>query len=85
LGGEEFAMLLPETLTEQAVEVAERLRLMIMDIRIPVKDAIVKFTSSVGVTSLMEGDRNVEDMLSRADEALYEAKNTGRNRVIFRS
>jgi diguanylate cyclase (GGDEF)-like protein/PAS domain S-box-containing protein len=85
LGGEEFAMLLPETLTEQAVEVAERLRLMIMDIRIPVKDAIVKFTSSVGVTSLMAGDRNVEDMLSRADEALYEAKNTGRNRVIFRS
>jgi diguanylate cyclase (GGDEF)-like protein/PAS domain S-box-containing protein len=84
LGGEEFAMLLPETALDQAIEVAERLRLAIMDIHIPVGEAVVKYTSSVGVANLNDTDRNIEDTLSRADEALYEAKNTGRNRVVSR-
>jgi diguanylate cyclase (GGDEF)-like protein/PAS domain S-box-containing protein len=85
LGGEEFAMLLPETPLEQAIEVAERLRLAIMDIRIQAGDKIVSYTSSIGVAELAERDRNIEDMLSRADEALYEAKNSGRNRVVSRT
>lgn len=83
IGGEEFAVLLPETQGDQALEVAERLRLAIADATVPLEqsDASVHFTVSIGVTSFVATDIQMDDMLKRADTALYTAKNAGRNQV----
>lgn len=81
-GGEEFAILLPETKIEQALEVAERLRLAVAGATVPLEQGgSIHITVSIGVASLVATDARVEDMLKRADAALYAAKNTGRNRV----
>jgi diguanylate cyclase (GGDEF)-like protein len=82
LGGEEFAALLPETGTTQALEVAERLRQAVESAGIKLADgSIVRFTISIGVASSGATDDKVEKALKRADDALYRAKNEGRNRV----
>ncbi|MBI5165621.1 MAG: diguanylate cyclase [Magnetospirillum sp.] len=81
LGGEEFAVLLPETAFAAAMEAAERLRLRVAAIRVPLPDGeSLSFTSSLGVAAFA-GDYNVEALLARADAALYRAKASGRNRV----
>ncbi|OPZ22079.1 MAG: putative diguanylate cyclase YdaM [candidate division BRC1 bacterium ADurb.BinA364] len=84
LGGEEFAALLPETTGRAALDVAERLRLALANIRVDSDSGTIQYTVSIGATELREGEDALEDMLKRADEALYEAKNTGRNRVAVR-
>ncbi len=82
LGGEEFAILLPETKSEQALEVAERLRLAVAGATVPLEQGgSVHLTVSIGVTSLVATDARIDDVLKRADTALYAAKNAGRNRV----
>ncbi len=82
IGGEEFAILLPETDQQQAAEVAERLRAEIAEARIPMKDGLpVHFTVSIGVASVVSVDDNMDVLLNRADQALYQAKETGRNKV----
>lgn len=82
VGGEEFAILLPETDQQLAAEVAERLRAAIADTKIPMKDGLpVQFSVSIGVASLVSKDDNMDVLLNRADQALYEAKETGRNKV----
>ena len=82
LGGEEFAILLPETKGEQALEVAERLRLAVAGATVPLEQGgSIHLTVSIGVASLVATDAKVEDLLKRADTALYAAKNAGRNRV----
>ena len=82
LGGEEFAFLLPETHAGQALEVADRLRLAAAAVAVPLAQGeAVSFTVSIGVTALAEEDHDVVTLLKRADEALYAAKNAGRNRV----
>lgn len=83
IGGEEFAILLPETMADHALEVAERLRLAIAGATVPQEhgDCPVRFTVSIGVTSLVATDSQVDEMLRRADTALYVAKQAGRNRV----
>jgi diguanylate cyclase (GGDEF)-like protein/PAS domain S-box-containing protein len=82
LGGEEFAILLPEADGERAREIAERLRLSIANVRIPLeREGHFRFFVSIGVTSLVEADQDIDDLLKRADEALYVSKNAGRNRV----
>lgn len=82
LGGEEFAILLPETVMEQAVETAERLRQAVADSSVEIPGGKqLHFTVSVGVAGLEPGDGNVDAILKRADGALYTAKNAGRNRV----
>jgi len=83
LGGEEFAILLPETPPQGAVLLAERLRraLAVTEVRIP-GGVGVTFTVSVGVSALRPGEEAVSALLARADEALYRAKNGGRNRVV---
>jgi two-component system cell cycle response regulator len=80
LGGEEFAMLLPGRDLAGGCELAERLRQEIMAVRLPLEDKVVIFTSSFGVSEWQQGE-SVDDMLRRADMALYSAKATGRNRV----
>ncbi|MDT8438457.1 MAG: sensor domain-containing diguanylate cyclase [Wenzhouxiangellaceae bacterium] len=81
-GGEEFAVLLPETGLEKACEVAERIRSGVEQHRIECHDQAVTITVSIGATELDESDDRVETVMRRADEALYQAKRTGRNSVI---
>jgi two-component system cell cycle response regulator len=81
LGGEEFAMLLPGRDLAGGRELAERLRQEIMAVRLPLEDKVVIVTSSFGVSEWQPGE-SVDDMLRRADMALYSAKAAGRNRVM---
>ncbi len=80
-GGEEFAIILPMTDPEDALKAAERLRKGIESMKLRYNDRTLAVTMSFGVAA-MEGDRvvDVESLIRRADEALYEAKNTGRNK-----
>jgi len=82
IGGEEFAVLLPETSGKEAELVAERLRarLAITPVDLPGEKS-VSFTVSIGVSVMRPGEGSCEEILKRADTALYEAKNTGRNKV----
>lgn len=82
LGGEEFAIMLPETGSERALEVAGRLCQAVAVAEVPLEDASpLHFTTSIGVASLAEEDTRIDAILNRADRALYKAKNTGRNRA----
>ena len=82
LGGEEFAVLLPETARPEAVEIAERLRMSVETEKVSLDEGLpIRFTVSIGVASFVSGDENIDELLSSADQALYEAKNSGRNKV----
>ena len=81
-GGEEFAILLPQTDRMQAQEVAERLRKIIADAETPLESGLpLRFSVSLGVTTLVGKSTNVDTLLDQADKALFEAKHQGRNRV----
>lgn len=82
LGGEEFGVLLPSTVLEQAELVAERIREAVTRIAIETEYGTVRFTTSIGVTEYRADDDSVDAMLARADRALYAAKAAGRNRVL---
>src|SRR3569623_311505 len=81
IGGEEFAVLLPETAGVRAVDAAERLRLAIAAAAVPARGESVHFTVSIGVTSFTPDDEQADTLLKRADAAMYRAKRAGRNRV----
>ena len=83
-GGEEFVVLLPNISTKSVIQVADKLRAYVeaLDILTSEKEHI-KFTISIGVTTIQSDDETIEDSLKRADNALYIAKNSGRNRVIM--
>jgi diguanylate cyclase (GGDEF)-like protein/PAS domain S-box-containing protein len=82
IGGEEFAVLLPETGSEQAMEAAERLRAALAAAHVTLNGGLpLRSTASFGVTTLREKDTNIDTLLNQADQALYRAKNEGRNRV----
>ena len=82
-GGEEFAVVLPGIAKATAMARADRLRATIAERRITYADkALPSLTVSIGVASYPEDGATVHDLLSRADAALYEAKNKGRNRVL---
>lgn len=83
MGGEEFAVLLSETTLDQGLEVAERLR-SAMEARRPSQPGgpTVTCTVSIGV-ALQTPDESLDDLLNRADGALYAAKRAGRNRVAI--
>ncbi len=80
-GGEEFCCLLPETGVENARALAEQLRRQVEAMSTNCQGREVKVTISLGVSELA-GTDTPETLLKRADEALYEAKRTGRNKVI---
>lgn len=80
VGGEEFAVLLPDTSLDRAARVAERLRLLFSQpIQSPAVELVV--TASLGAAEFTPGDASLEDLLRAADRALYQAKESGRNRV----
>ena len=82
IGGEEFAVLLVETRKEGALEVAERLRIAIRTLEIPGAEHI---TASFGVAECPSDAQTAVDILKAADVALYEAKRSGRDRVVGKS
>lgn len=81
IGGEEFALLLPRANKEPALEVAQRLRLVLSEQVVDIGDAEVKFTVSIGIAALRPTTRDLADLMRNADAALYKAKREGRNRV----
>lgn len=85
IGGEEFAMLLPET-NEAAAEIAaERLRKAIEEHPHTLGGEPYRVTASIGIAGATLGMAAFDVMLKRADEALYRAKQTGRNRIVIAS
>jgi len=86
-GGEEFVILLPETDIELATEVAQNLRKKTENLSINLDESrSIKFTISLGISNVdIENEKNIELALHRADNALYEAKNGGRNCVRLKS
>ena len=82
-GGEEFIVLLAETGVDKAVELAERIRVDIEHNNITLDSGeVVHITVSIGVTELNNlNDKDIEETIKRCDQALYEAKNNGRNMV----
>ncbi len=82
-GGEEFILLLPETDLQEATALAERLRGAIAAVRIPHADQEVSFTASFGVAQREDHHTTLAALISAADHYLYQAKETGRNKVGF--
>lgn len=82
-GGEEFCIMLPGSTPEQALDVAERLRLSIeRNAGAAVRDIPgIRITSSFGVASIRLGAKDPAELIDQADNALYQSKQTGRNRV----
>ncbi len=83
IGGEEFAVMLPATDMEEAPRVAERLRKVVAETAIPAGNTFpLCITVSIGVAKTVDSNQ-IEYILRKADAALYEAKNSGRNRVCI--
>ena len=86
-GGDEFIGVFYGLKKEEAIEIAQRILDKINSIEIPVKtseiDDIVKIEMSIGVTYFSKSDRQASDAVKRADDAMYESKETGRNKVSF--
>ncbi|MDH3688372.1 MAG: GGDEF domain-containing protein [Gammaproteobacteria bacterium] len=81
MGGEEFAFILPETGLEDAANLAERLRSEIEKLVVTNDGHQIRITASFGVVTCKDGNKNIEALLTDADDALYIAKKHGRNQV----
>jgi diguanylate cyclase (GGDEF)-like protein len=84
LGGEEFAVLLPDTDAEGARGVAERIQRDLSQLAVPVGDTTVGATASFGISSFPDL-APLGDLLNDADRSLYEAKRAGKNRIVVSS
>ena len=82
LGGEEFAVLLTETDQYQAMEAAQRLRLGLSSLNVTTDSGPVSLSVSIGLTVMTGMGDNLERLMSRADRALYQAKEKGRDQVV---
>ncbi|QOR40899.1 diguanylate cyclase [Billgrantia diversa] len=88
MGGEEFVAMLPDTPLDQAIQVAERLRQALENAPVEVGQEgidkhLLRYTASLGVTSVDMDEPSLKPAIKRADSGLYEAKAQGRNRVVW--
>ena len=82
-GGEEFLVLLPDTSLTEAQQIAERIRNSWQNKTLSTESAQVRVTVSIGIAELQQNsEENLFDLVDRADQALYQAKEQGRNRVL---
>lgn len=81
LGGEEFAIVSPESNLDQASQLAERIRKKLNNTEITFNGNTISITASIGITEIIEKDNQIDAAMSRADYALYRSKDTGRNIV----
>lgn len=81
MGGDEFLIFLPETNEEHAYHYAERLRSGIETKKLQSNTRIYSISISLGISQYRQSDVDLEAVVRRADEALYQAKNSGKNRV----
>ncbi|MBI5461748.1 MAG: diguanylate cyclase [Gammaproteobacteria bacterium] len=82
-GGEEFVIVLAETTAQDALDTAERIRAKVADACYGTPEQRISVTVSVGVAECREADATAEAVIARADQALYQAKDAGRNRVHY--
>jgi diguanylate cyclase (GGDEF)-like protein len=86
MGGEEFCILLPQTRIDDASKVAERIRAAVENSPLTTEQAVIHLTVSIGVSSWKpDVDKTEDDILSRTDNLMYTAKESGRNKVIVDS
>ena len=76
-GGDEFAMILPDTSVADTFEVAERLR------KTFASQSPAGLTLSLGISGFPDHAQTAQDLISKADQALYQAKNNGRNQSVI--
>jgi len=81
IGGEEFAVLMPQTSLEGGVWLAERVRVAVESSSLESNEAKIQVTASFGVVQWLGGGDSVEAFIARADDAMYAAKRSGRNQV----
>lgn len=81
-GGEEFIIFLSESMLEDGIAVARRLRQDIEELSVAFESEQINVTVSIGVAVYNPEDKNVNQTIIRGDMALYQAKNSGRNRVV---
>ncbi len=81
-GGDEFRILLPDTSLAGALQVSDRIRQAVGNLRVAGAKGEAGLSVSIGVTACRAGDTNLDDAVARADEAVYCAKSSGRNRVV---
>ncbi|HDZ77663.1 MAG TPA: GGDEF domain-containing protein [Candidatus Omnitrophica bacterium] len=84
-GGEEFLLILPETDKQEALFVAERIRKTVVERVIKAYDEVLRVTLSIGVTTFPQDGQDTNELIDRADRALYQAKHVGKNRVCLYS
>ncbi|MCZ2720570.1 GGDEF domain-containing protein [Marinomonas sp. 15G1-11] len=83
-GGEEFAIILPSTEAEGALQVAEQIRQAISESKIVHNDNHIPLTISIGVSAdIIDSDEHPMLLLEQADKALYQAKRSGRNKACY--
>ena len=82
-GGEEFAVILTETNIHQAIIPLERFRKTIETLATEYQNNIIDITVSIGACEYNDNIKDKEEFLRKTDEALYDAKNAGRNQTVF--
>jgi diguanylate cyclase (GGDEF)-like protein len=84
-GGEEFVIVLPVTKAQQAYQVAERIRANVETLHVETDASPATVTLSIGIAEIIHApqDESVDELIHRADEAMYTAKQAGRNRTAI--
>ncbi len=80
-GGAGFIVMLPATPSLGAAVIAERIRAMAESLQVTYKEETIQFAISIGISQILESDKNSNALLARADSAIYKAKISGRNRI----
>ena len=82
-GGEEFVILFPNTLFKDVITIAQKIRKVVEKLPIKIPKETLHITISIGVSEFSKDDETIFDVIKRADKKLYEAKRSGKNRVIY--